>query len=151
MMSTPARERAFLDAHLDAAVDGGAGDRRVVREPVDLVLDLHGELARRRQDQDAALGGIGTRPDAVCYGPLGQQSLQDRHDERAGLAGAGFRARDEIAAAERQRDDRALNRPRGDPPEIADAFEQARIEVERREGNRRRIAHVGSERGHARC
>ena len=46
-------ERALLGAHLDAAINRGARDGRVVREPVDLVLDLHGELARRRQHQDA--------------------------------------------------------------------------------------------------
>jgi hypothetical protein len=48
-------ERTLLHAHLDAAVDRGAGDVRVVGETVDFVLDLHRELARRREDEDAAL------------------------------------------------------------------------------------------------
>ena len=53
-------QRALLDAHLDAAVDGGARHRRVVGEPVNLVLDLHRELARRREHQHAGLGtGVG--------------------------------------------------------------------------------------------
>ena len=47
-------ERALLRAHLDAAVDGGARDGRVIRQPVDFVLDLHGQLARRREHQHAA-------------------------------------------------------------------------------------------------
>ena len=48
-------EGALLAAHLDAAVDRGAGDRRVIGEPVDLVFDLDGELAGRRQDEHARL------------------------------------------------------------------------------------------------
>jgi len=56
-------ERALLSAHFHAAVDRGAGDRRVIGEPVDLVLDLHRELPCRRENQDAAsIGncGLGT-------------------------------------------------------------------------------------------
>ena len=48
-------EGALLRAHLDAAVDRRARERRVVREAVDFVLDLDGELARRREHQHAAL------------------------------------------------------------------------------------------------
>ena len=50
-------QRALLHAHLDAAVDRGAGDRRVIGEAVDLVFDLHGELARRREHQHARSSG----------------------------------------------------------------------------------------------
>ena len=52
-------ERAFLHAHFDAAVDSRAGDGRVVREAVDFVFDLDGQLARRREHEDAALRGVG--------------------------------------------------------------------------------------------
>ena len=48
-------ERALLHAHLDAAVDRRARDGGVVGEAVDFVLDLHRELARRREHQHAAL------------------------------------------------------------------------------------------------
>jgi len=49
-------ERTFLRAHFDASVDRGARDGRVVREAVDLVFDLHGELARRREHEHARFG-----------------------------------------------------------------------------------------------
>ena len=46
-------ERAFLRAHFHAAVDRRAGNAGVIRQPVDLVFDLHRELARRCQHQHA--------------------------------------------------------------------------------------------------
>ena len=52
-------QRAFLRRHLDATVDRCAGDRRVVREAVDLVLDLHRELARRREHENKGAWGTG--------------------------------------------------------------------------------------------
>ena len=55
-------ERALLHAHLDAAIHRGAGDGRVVGEAVNLVLDLHGELARRRENQHAARLAAGFGP-----------------------------------------------------------------------------------------
>ena len=140
---------ALLHAHLDAAVDGGARDRRVIRQAVNLVFDLHGELARRREDEHAALRGrrFRRRRSAPSGWRRRQQPLQHRDDERGGLAGAGFGARDEVVAGERERNDRALNRPRVAEAEIADAFEQPRIEAERRERDRRRVARRRFERG----
>ncbi len=52
-MSTPARSDALLRVHRHAAVDGRARDRRVIREALDLVVDLRRELARRREDERA--------------------------------------------------------------------------------------------------
>ena len=97
-------EGAFLHAHLDAAVDRRACDRGVIGEPVNLVFDLHRELARRGEDQHAALpirgdwlrGRVDDRLRRTAV-VSGQHSLQDRHDERAGLARARFGARDDIA------------------------------------------------------
>ena len=88
MMSTPALSARSWIAHLDAAVDGGAGHRRVIREAVNLVFDLHRELARRRQHQHAALrapvfGSWRRRPFGDRAGV--QQPLQRRDDERAVL------------------------------------------------------------------
>ena len=42
-------------------------------------------------------------------------------------------------AGEREPDDRALNRSRFREPKIADAFEQARVQAEGRERDRRRV------------
>jgi hypothetical protein len=47
---------ALLDAHLDAAVHRSARNRRVVGQAVDFVLDLHGQLARRREDEHPGKG-----------------------------------------------------------------------------------------------
>jgi hypothetical protein len=129
-------ERALLHPHLDAAVDGGAGDGGVIGEAVDLVFNLHCELARRREHEYARASsswGSGrvfqgivrkTLPD-----PL-EQPLQRRDHECRGLAAAGFGARDQILLRQRQRDHRGLNRPRVLEPEIADAFEQPRVEAQ---------------------
>ena len=128
-------ERALLHAHLDAAVDGGARDGRVIREAVDLVFDLHGELARRREHQHAALGrrsrpavdcGVGPRIALSSRCSIGTTNAQVLP---VPVSAHAMRSR----AGERERNDRALNRPRFLEPEIADAFEQARVEAERRE------------------
>ena len=87
-------ERALLDVHRHAAEDRDAGNLRVIRQPLDLVLDLDGELARRRQHQRPRQRRVGRR--------LVQELLQDRDEERGGLAGARFGARDDIVAGERE-------------------------------------------------
>ena len=57
-------EGALLRLHRHAAVDGDARDGRVIREALDLVVDLRRELARRREDQRARrmLRGARRRP-----------------------------------------------------------------------------------------
>ena len=110
---------------------------------MDFVLDLHGELARRREHQHAALAGRAAGRLRAGRGTSArgrEQPLQGRHDERRGLAGAGLGARNQIVAGERERNDGALNRPRLGEPEIANAFEQPRVEVEGRKRHRRGVA-----------
>ena len=110
----------------------------MVRESVNLVLDLYGELARRREHQHAAARRGGG---AVDVGPRRrEQPLQGRHDERGGLARSRFGARDDVAAGERQRDHRGLHRARIGEPEIPDAFQEPRVEVERGERHGRGVA-----------
>ena len=95
-------ERALLHAHLDAAVDRGAGDGGVIGEAVDFVLDLHRELARRREHEHAALRGrcragrvgarrraaaaaaIGTTNAAVLPVPVSAQAIRSCRRARAG-------------------------------------------------------------------
>jgi len=60
MMSTPALS-ALLHAHVHAAVHGGAGHVRVIRQTVNLVFDLHRELARRREYEHARFPGRSKR------------------------------------------------------------------------------------------
>jgi hypothetical protein len=74
----------------------------VVREAVDFVFDLDRQLARRREHEDVTLRGVRLTGLEVA----GQQPLQNRDDEGRRLARARLRARDEIAAGERQRNDR---------------------------------------------
>ena len=129
-------EGAFLHAHLDAAVDGRAGHRRVVRQPVNLVLDLHGEFARRREHEHAAsrcgCGGVGA---------AGRPAAAWRRRGRSAASAASARRRRTVLPVpvsaqairslpgERQRDDGALDRPRLLVAEVADALEQPRVEA----------------------
>ena len=53
-MSTPDLRARSCGSIGDAAVDGDAGQVRVIGEALDVVLDLDGQLAGRREDQDAA-------------------------------------------------------------------------------------------------
>ena len=122
-------ERALLRAHLDAAVDRRAGDAGVVREAVDFVFDLHRELARRREHEHAALA----RPSRRC--PLQPRPCRVSSRCSVGTTNAAVLPVPVSAHAirsrsgERERDDRGLNRPRFLEAEIADAFEQPRVEV----------------------
>ena len=128
-------ERALLRTHVDAAVDGDAGDVGVVDEPLDVVLDLDGELAGRREDQDAGIAALFRRRGA---GP--QHAVQDRQQERRRLAGAGVGAADQIVAAHDDRNDRALDRRRRrEKPRMRMPSMQRGLEAERVEPDRPRI------------
>ena len=98
------------------------GDRRVTGESRQVLVDLHRELARRREDQRAAWRRAGS--------PM--QPLQDRQQERRGLAGAGRGAGDQVAAREGQRDGVGLDRGRPGEAELLDRrFEEIGVEAER--------------------
>ena len=49
-----AAKRVLLRPHADAAVDGRAGHRRVHGQVVQILEDLRGQLARRREDERLA-------------------------------------------------------------------------------------------------
>ena len=97
----PGAERVLLRPHRDAAEHRRAGERRVDRERVELLEDLRGELARRREHQRA-------RPAAR----LVHQRVQDRQQECRGLAAAGLRAGEHVASGHRRRDRVGLHRGR---------------------------------------
>ena len=124
-------QRELLLVHRHAAEDGDARDGRVIREALHLVFDLHGQLARRREHERSRARRLRTR--------LVEEALQDRNEERGGLAGAGLGAGDHVAAAERQRNHAALDRPGFTPAEIADARQQPHVERELVERDRCRI------------
>ena len=91
---------ALLHAHVDAAVNCGARNRRVVREAVNLVLDLHGELARRREHEDAGRWGPEGLRHFLCVAALrrfhcgaGLRRFQHVTGLRPFLWSAGFQPR----------------------------------------------------------
>ena len=127
-------ERALLRVHRHAAVDGDAGQVRVIGEALDVVFDLAAELARRREDEDAREAALVGRRRARP-----EHAVQDRQEERRGLARAGVGAADEVAAVHDDRDDRALNRRRAREAADANALDERRLEAERVESDRSRI------------
>ncbi len=108
----------------------------MIGEADERVLDLHDQLARRREDQRARVRLARRVAERRL---LAEQLLQDRQREGEGLAGAGLRAGDDVAAVERARDDGALDRPRALVSEIAQALHQLRVQRQRRERDRRRV------------
>ena len=109
------------DQHVDAArqradlpVDRHAADGEFDRQRADVaaigaeaVGDLAGQFARRRQHQHAA--GLALRAHALV-----EQVVQDRQREGRGLAGAGLRDADDVAACKRDRNGLGLDRRGGD-------------------------------------
>ena len=95
----PAAQCAELRAVGDAT-DHERGAQRAT-ETLCPHMRLFGKLARRRQDQGAALIPVATR---------GAQPLNDWNDERGGFARAGLGGADDVAAGECRRDGLCLNR-----------------------------------------
>ena len=82
-----AAKRLGLRAVADAAVDDGDAVLGELREP-----------AWRRLRSAAASSRVGVTMSAVGLAAAGADALQRREDERGGLAGAGLRAADDVAA-----------------------------------------------------
>ena len=121
--------------------------------PLKLVLDLNGQLARRRENQDA--GARRCRADIrpnirdICgagfqasLAGIRHEPMHDRQQKRQCLARAGLRASDQVCAIEQTRIHGALDRRRQDEPAIDDGPLQARMQAKRREFHRRSV--VGS-------
>ena len=134
-------ERALLHAHLDAAVDRGARDRRVVRRGRG--FRLRSAPPARASARAPARGSCAAwlrRLDGAVSTRRGQQPLQRRHDERAVLpVPVSAQAIRSLPASASGMTALWIGRVSLEA-EIADAFEQPRVEVERRERNRRGVA-----------
>jgi hypothetical protein len=139
-MSTPAA----------SAVNGDARDRRVIREALDLIVDLRGQFARGREHQRACGAVLGLEALAV----LPEEPRENREQIGRRLARAGFGAADHILALQGVREDGALNGRGLFEPALRERVEQIGIGDQRRKRNRRgverrRLAAV--RRGHDRC
>jgi hypothetical protein len=98
-----------LDLRLIGTATVNGGDRQlavtdleVFRRGGEVVVDLQAELAGGHDDQGA--GDPGERPRLV-----GDETVQQRHAEREGLAHAGAGLADEIVAGQRQRQGQLLD------------------------------------------
>src|SRR5581483_4247858 len=97
-------------------------ERRVHGEILQMLIDLRGELTRRRQDER-------TRRAAT----LPEDPLHDGKEERRRLAAARHRTGADVASGERRRDGLLLDRCRARESELADRAEEGGVEVERGE------------------
>ena len=114
-----APERMLLRTHADAAEDRRAGDRRVHGEVLQVLVDLRRQLARRREHERA-------RDAARAV----DQLVQDREEERRGLAAAGHRAGEDVAPFEGGRDGGFLDRGGAGEAEFLHALEEAGVKLE---------------------
>ena len=117
-----------------AAGDEPGADPEDVGQRQQRVVDLHRQLAGRHQDEGqrlARLGGAALEPG------------QHRQAEGQRLAGAGLAAAEDVAAGERVRDGRGLDRERLVDAVAAQPLDQRVGQAERGEGHARANARVG--------
>ena len=106
-----------------AAVDERAADVGILRIGDKALIDLNGQLARRREDERADGREAG-------QARLVFQLLQDRDDKRARLARAGLRQTEHIAPAERGGDRLLLNRRRDGIAGVRERVQQLRVDAQ---------------------
>ena len=110
-----------LDLEVFTTGDQAGLDESELGETLDFLDGLLGQLAGWQQDQgldaDANLG----RTD---------QAIEDRQDERGGLAAAGLRRHPQVTPLQRQRNGRGLHRRRLDKFKLGHGFEQAFVQGE---------------------
>ena len=142
-MSTPRRRASICGLMLTPPKTTGERQRRVLAVASDAFLDLRRELARRREDQRAdARAGASTRR-------RGGQTLQHRQREAGGLAGAGLRAGEQVAARQDDRDALRLDRRGLGVTLLRDAAQQRGREAERIEGHGLNAPAIGPARSFA--
>jgi hypothetical protein len=118
---------ADLLIHRRAAVERHDGQRRVLRVLVYGLGDLHGQLARRDQDQSAGVAARGAG--------LRDQAIDQRQRERRGLARTGPRLPNQIPPRSQHRDRLSLNGRRLFVAERDDGLDDSRAETEGRESH----------------
>ena len=118
---------AGLRVLVDAAVDHRALEMGVAAVGFEAVVDLPGELARRRENEDPAMlrRGVAT----VVHEPLDERQREGRR-----LTGAGLRTAEEVAAGEDVRHRLGLDRRRRRVALVGERLEERLGEPKRREG-----------------
>ena len=111
-----AAQRVGLWPHADAAENDRARHARVSGVFAQVVMHLQGQLARGREDERAR------RARNRATG-RGRQALDQRQRERGGLAGAGLRAGEQVAALQHERNGALLDRCGGG---VAERIERTR-------------------------
>ena len=92
-MSTPCLQRLDLRPRAHAAEDQDRALLQVAAVLLERLADLRGQLARRHEHQQPR------RARAARIGVLLVEALQQRQRERGGLARAGLRGGEQVAAA----------------------------------------------------
>ena len=115
----------LLLVEIHAAEDGHRVERAVATDGVRLLLDLHDQLARRREDQDA-----GTADPAARRRRMAQQAREQADQERGGLARAGLRAPGRVDPLKRLRENGRLDRRAVLKAEVGDRVQDLRGQVE---------------------
>ncbi len=121
-------QRALLRIHRYAAVDRDARQVRVIREALDIVLDLTRQLAGRREDQHAREPALLRRRLARAEHPI-----QNRQEEGCRFAGARIGAPNEVVAVHHDGDDGALDRCRDGEAADPDALDERGAQAQRLE------------------
>ena len=116
-------ERAHLRSLADAPEDGRDAQRKMLGVGADVLLDLHDQLAGRREHEHA-------RSPASAGGEHRRQPGEDGQREGRGLPGAGLGDADEIAARDDRRDGSGLDGRGFGVTRFLDGFEDLGIEPE---------------------
>src|SRR5664280_55074 len=127
-----APKRVLLGAHAHAAEDSRAGERRVDRERLEVLVDLRRQFARRGEDERARRAAR-----------LRDEAVEDGEDEGGGLAAARHRAGEEVLALHRGRNGVVLDGRGLREAHFLDAAEEVGMETERGERHERGIAFRG--------
>ena len=126
-LDASAHDRQLL-LDVDAAVDDGRAQARVLAVLADRFLDLDRELARGRQDQRTDRVAGRRRARVRVLGQL----VEDRQAEAGGLAGAGLGAAHDVLAGEDDRDGLLLDRGGGGVTGLGHGAEELRPQAELR-------------------
>src|SRR5690606_7084499 len=103
-----ALQRRHLTVIRNTAVDLRREQPHAARDRLDGAVELQGQLPRRREDERArAAAGLTLAPSAVLH-----ETLHERSAERDRLARARATAPEHVAARERDRNRRGLDRKR---------------------------------------